>query len=191
MSESGDPNWQHHNRYCGKQQYSHNCLGGGGMFLCLFALWHILTYDLSIRAENRGVLPDWGAGGHQTHSLPGCLGFDLRYDDVSTGKIFGLASALSCVWDTSRVRWQTEWKGRRAQQHLGSSNKNLKKEIKILCAIPNYQMVVSNWYAIVTLLGKDPNTCAASRLRRPIRRTFTFEWRLSRQLLIKWQIKTK
>lgn len=97
MSESGDPNWQHHNRYCGKQQYSHNCLGGGGMFLCLFALWHILTYDLSIRAENRGVLPDWGAGGHQTHSLPGCLGFDLRYDDVSTGKIFGLASALSCV----------------------------------------------------------------------------------------------
>lgn len=53
--------------------------------------------------------------------------------------------------------------------------KKKKKEIKILCAIPNYQMVVSNWYAIVTLLGKDPNTCAASRLWRPIRRTFTFE----------------
>lgn len=65
-------------------------------FLSVFALWRILTYDLSIRAENGRVLPDWGAGGHETHSLLGRLGFDLRKDDVSTGEIFGLASALSC-----------------------------------------------------------------------------------------------
>lgn len=43
------------------------------------------------------MLSDGGASGHQTDSLPGCLGFDLRYDDVSTREIPVLTSTLSCV----------------------------------------------------------------------------------------------
>lgn len=41
------------------------------------------------------MLSDWGSGGHQTDSLSGRLGFDLRYDDFSAGKIFGLSSSFS------------------------------------------------------------------------------------------------
>lgn len=56
-----------------------------------------LTYDLPIRAEYGCVLSDGGAGGHQTDPLPGRLGFDLRYDDVSAGEILVLTPALSCA----------------------------------------------------------------------------------------------
>lgn len=45
------------------------------------------------------MLSDGGAGGHQTDSLPGCLGFDLRYDDISAGEILGLTPTLSCMWE--------------------------------------------------------------------------------------------
>lgn len=56
-----------------------------------------LTYDLSIRAEYGRVRSDGGASRHQADSLPGRLGFDLRYDDVSSGEILSLTSALSFV----------------------------------------------------------------------------------------------
>lgn len=62
-----------------------------------------LTYDLSIRAEYGCVLPDRGAGWYQTNSLPGRLGFDLRYDDISSGEILGLTPALSLVSNINRV----------------------------------------------------------------------------------------
>lgn len=62
-----------------------------------------LTYDLSIRAEYGRVRSDRGAGGHQADSLPRCLGFDLRYDDVSTGKVLGLTPTLSCVCEDKAV----------------------------------------------------------------------------------------
>lgn len=55
----------------------------------------LLTYDLSIRSQYGCVLPDWRPGRHQADSFPGRLGFDLRYDDVSTGEILGLTSTLS------------------------------------------------------------------------------------------------
>lgn len=43
------------------------------------------------------MLPDGGASRHQTDSLPGRLGLDLRDDDVSAGEILGLTPALPCV----------------------------------------------------------------------------------------------
>lgn len=43
------------------------------------------------------MLSDGGAGGHQTDPLPGGLGLDLRYNDVSAGEILGLTPTLSCV----------------------------------------------------------------------------------------------
>lgn len=55
------------------------------------------TYDLPVRAEYGRVLSDGGAGGHQTDPLPGRLGFDLRYDDVSAGEILVLTPTLSCA----------------------------------------------------------------------------------------------
>lgn len=58
---------------------------------------YFLTYDLSVRAEYGCVLSDRGARRHQTDSLSGCLGFDLRHNDVGSREILGLTSTLSCV----------------------------------------------------------------------------------------------
>lgn len=55
-----------------------------------------LTYDLSIRAQDGGVLSHWGTGGHQSNSFPDCLGFDLRHNDVSAREILRLTPALPC-----------------------------------------------------------------------------------------------
>ena len=57
----------------------------------------LLTYNLSIKAENGRVLSDRGASGHQTDSLPGRLGFDLGYDDVRAREILQLTPTLSYV----------------------------------------------------------------------------------------------
>ena len=81
---------------------------------------YFLTYNLSIRAKDGCVLSDRRAGGNQTDSLPGCLGFDLRYDDISAREIFGLTPALSCEREAKTMEptvYQTELKSRCAQKH--------------------------------------------------------------------------
>ena len=53
------------------------------------------------------MLSDRRAGGHQADSLPGRLGFDLGYDDVSTREILRLSSTFSCERE-DKVRYYTE-----------------------------------------------------------------------------------
>ncbi len=65
-----------------------------------------LTYDLSILGKYGCVLSDRGAGGHKANSLPGCLGFDLRNNDVSAGKILVLTPTFSCVWEDKAMELQ-------------------------------------------------------------------------------------